>query len=185
MKISHLSILCMVTALLLALTTGCGSGGKYADLSWEETLETGKKFRNDESKPQDERFAAAEEAYQIALCKMTDALDGEQIQVGDMNELFNELDSLLRTMGEKDKLEKFLNTKVSIYARQFGRDNLMTGAAHESLGNLHMKDGRNKKAIGEFAEAMLIYKLRDRTSSADRMKERIEKLQSGSETASE
>ncbi len=169
-----------IAALVLLIVTGCGSKSKYAGLSWKETLEEGKKIRSDESTPSKERFAAAEEAYRIALEKLQDAFDKETIKTSDMRELFNELESVLRTQGEKTEVEQVIKTKISLYTKYLGKDRVLTGAAHEALGHLYKKSGRKQMALVEYEEAMRIYKVNNRSSSAAKMKTLIDGLKAGS-----
>ena len=168
-----------IAAFVLLLVTGCESKGKYADLTWKETMEAGRKIRSDESTPSKERFAAAEEAYGIALKKLQDAFDRETINTSDMRELFNELESVLRTQGKKTEVEQVFKTKISLYTKYLGKDKVLTGAAHEALGNMYMKSGREQMAVEEFGEAMRVYKVNNRSSSVEKMKTRIDGLKAG------
>ena len=181
MRLQVLRLSPWIAAFVLLLVTGCSSKGKYADLSWKETMETGKKLRSDESAPSEKRFADAEEAYRIALEKLQDAFDSETISTNDMRELFNELESVLRTQGKTAEVEQVYKTKISIYTKYLGKDKILTGAAHEALGNMYMKSGNNRMAIEEFTEAMRVYKANDRSSSVTKMKMRIDGLKSKSQ----
>ncbi|TET39244.1 MAG: tetratricopeptide repeat protein [Planctomycetota bacterium] len=169
-----------IAIMVLLVATGCESKGKYADLSWKETMEEGKRLRNDESKPSAERFTAAEEAYWIALEKLQDAPAREAISTRDVRDLLNELETVLRTQGKKVEVEKVLETRISLFTKHLGRDKMLTGAAHEALGHMYKKTGRNQKAIEEYVEAMRVYGVNNRASSVAKMKARIDELKAGS-----
>lgn len=164
-----------IVGFMLLLPTGC-SKGKYADLSWKETLDKGKEIRNETSMPSKERFEAAEEAYRIALKKLQNALGKEIVKTNDMRELFNELESVLRTQVKEADVEQILKTKISLYTKYLGKDRILTGAAHEALGNMYKKSGRKQMALEEYREAMRIYKANNRTSSATKMQTYIDEL---------
>jgi tetratricopeptide (TPR) repeat protein len=169
-----------IAVIVLLVATGCEAKGKYADLSWMETMAEGKRLRNDESKPSAERFTAAEEAYGIALEKLQDALSKEPVSTSDMRELLNELEMVLRTQGKKAEVEKVLETRISLFTKHLGKDKMLTGAAHEALGHMYKKTGRNQKAIEEYEEAMRVYEVKKRASSVAKMKARIDELKTGS-----
>ena len=170
-----------IAVIALLVATGCESKGKgkYADLSWKETMAEGKRLRNDESTPFETRLAAAEEAYSIALNKLQDAPAGEAVSTRDVRDLLNELETALRTQGKKVEVEKVLETRISLFTKHLGRDNMLTGAAHEALGHVYKKTGRDQKAIEEYGEAMRVYEVNKRASSGAKMKAHIDELKAG------
>jgi hypothetical protein len=168
-----------IIGFVLLVSAGCGVKGKYADLSWKETLDKGKEIRGDTSMPSKERFVAAEEAYRIALKKLQNALGKETVKTSDMRELFNELESVLWTQGKETEVEQVLKTKISFYTKHLGKDSMLTGSAHQALGYIYKKSGRNKMAVKEYGEAMRVYKVNKRTSSVTKMQTRIDELKAG------
>jgi tetratricopeptide (TPR) repeat protein len=165
---------------MLLVASGCESNGsKNEDLSWKEALDQGKRLRSDESTPAEVRFAAAEEAYRIAMEKLQDMLGKKAVSTHDMRELFNELESVLRTQGKEVEVEQVLKTKISLYTKHLGREKMLTGAAHEALANIYKKTGRNQLAVEEYGKAMRVYKANNRAGSVAKMKARINKLKTG------
>ena len=164
---------CIFICLSLFFITGCG---KYSGLSWKECFEKGKIIQSDTSIPKEKRFAGAEEAYLAALKKLEKALGKEQVQTKDMRELFNEIEILLRNQTKYTEIEPILKKKIELYEKYLGGNKILTGAAHESLGNLYKQLKRNKEAVFEYRMAMKIYKTKKRESGAERMKNLIQTL---------
>ena len=164
---------CILIPLIILFSAGCG---KYANLSWTEVLERGKKIRADTSIPAQERFIRAEEIYLIALDKLEKALGREPVRTNDMRELFGEIETIFRTQNKHVELEPILKKKINIYTKYLGQNKMLTGAAHENLGHLYKKLGSKQAATDEYREAMKVYQNNKRDKAVEKMRKLISAL---------
>ncbi len=174
MRISYSSKFgCILIPLIILFIAGCG---KYANLSWTEVLERGKKIRADSSISAQERFTMAEETYLIALDKLEKTLGREPVRTKDMRELFGEIETILRTQNKHAELEPILKKKINIYTKYLGQNKMLTGAAHENLGHLYKKFGSKQAATDEYREAMKVYQNNKRDKAVEKMRKLISAL---------
>lgn len=173
--ISH-SKLTYIFMLFTSLTiSACG---EFTKTSWLELMERGKEIRSDTTLPDQERFALAERQYLKALNKMERALGRSPINTKDMRQLFDEIESIFRTQGKYAELEPYLKRKIEVYIKYLGENAMLTGSAHEGLGNLYKQLNRNREAAGEYQQAMKVYQVNGRKQAVQKMESRIQILAS-------
>lgn len=156
------------------LVGGCDRGA-----TWTELVEKGTAVRADTAIPPEERSAQAEALYREALEKLEASSGKEADRTAEMRELFNELENTLRTMGRQAELEPVLQKQIALYTRHIGGDATVTGAARENLGNLYRSQGRDREAVAEYRAALAVFEKRGRDSGAQRMRDRIQELDTG------
>ncbi len=181
MRVTSLSsrFLCRNAFLLIfamALFQACATG-----TSWQEDLQQGMRIRGDTTVPAEQRFNAAKEQYGSALRKLKTALPNGNIEMKEIRELFNEYESLLRTILEYDELVRVIEDRVAIFQQHAGPNTMLTCTAHFNLGAAYETIGRTENAVEQFAKAREIYQTLGKTASADKMTERIRALQGKTE----
>jgi len=152
--------------------------------SWQEDLQQGKRIRGDSAVPAEQRFAEAKELYSRALRKLKSVLPDSNIELKEIRELFNEYESLLRTIREYDELVEVIEDRVAIFQEYAGANTMLTCTAHFNLGAAYEKVGRTENAIEQFTKARVIYQSLGRTVSADKMMDRIRTLRGKTEVTS-
>jgi len=170
-----LRLFVIITSLRL-IAAGAFHGHGFANTSWQAHLQKGRELREDTSLGAKERFAKAEAEYRIALKKLLQTLPGMQVKTREIRDLFNELESIIRTQAKYEALIPVIKQKIAIFTEYKGQNNILTCTAHFNLAGVYEKLERYSEAANEFGKAREIYEALGNTKAAQKMTHRISAL---------
>lgn len=172
MRLFALRLLAVLAAFSLIGCFGQSADGQ----AWRAHLQRGIELRGDTSMEAAERFALAEQEYRTALAKLEHTLGEEPVAVDDVRELFNELESLLRTVSKHEELPEVITKRLNLFEDLLGPDNMLVATSSFNLASTYEKLGQVQQAAEAYERARQTYARLGRTRSVAAMERRIRAL---------